>query len=141
MQGKVFIVLAVCSAFLAGLRVPVREQVANARAQTAAVSLTFGDLRRLLGYEVVLRGIQVPAGDFRRETVRCPRGKEILGGGAQVIREGSANFHTAIQESGPGTYEGRYLWSTAIRNDDTVDHKVGLFAICADMKKRLNPIG
>jgi hypothetical protein len=135
MKGKlIVIVLAVTSGLLAGLFMPMRAGGAQA-------PVTFNEVRRLMGYRVVLRGIDLPAGEFLRSTVLCPAGKEVLGGGASVIREGSADFHTVIQESGPGTIGARYLWGVAIRNDDTVTHRIGLFAICADVKRRFNDIG
>lgn len=42
-------------------------------------------------------------GGFVRGNGTCPTGKVVIGGGAQVIGEGSADFLTALQESAPGT--------------------------------------
>src|SRR6266566_2429096 len=43
----------------------------------------------LSGYEMVEATFVVPAGGFVRDTVSCPSGKKVLGGGAQVVGEGS----------------------------------------------------
>src|SRR5690349_9184939 len=43
------------------------------------------------------------ASTFARDTAICPTGKVALGGGEQVVGEGTADFHTALQESTPGT--------------------------------------
>ena len=58
------------------------------------------------------------ASPFLRDTAVCPTGKVALGGGSQVVGEGTADFHTALQESTPGTIGGgaQSLWLTAIRN-------------------------
>jgi hypothetical protein len=118
-KGKLAIVLALTAGLLAG-------SIMSGRAGGADAPLTFDHLRRLLGYQVVLRGIDLGAGESIGATVRCPRGKEVLGGGAQVIPEGSGDFHTVIQtviqESGPGTIGNKYLWAVEIRNDDTATH-------------------
>jgi len=86
----------------------------------------------LTGYEVVQADFVVPAGGFLRDTALCPVGKVVLGGGASVVGAGSANFHTVLQESGPGTIGGgaQSLWLVAIQNNDTVQHTIGIFAVC-----------
>ena len=63
----------------------------------------------------------------------CPTGKVVVGGGSQVVGEGTADFKTFLQETAPGTIGGgaQSLWLTALRNSDTKPHKVGLFAVCA----------
>jgi hypothetical protein len=75
----------------------------------------------------------VAAGGFLRDTALCPVGKVVLGGGAAVVGEGTSNFHTALQESSPGTINGgaQALWLVAIQNNDSVQHTIGIFAVCA----------
>jgi hypothetical protein len=72
------------------------------------------------------------ASKFLRDTSICPAGKVTVGGGAQVVGEGSADFKTALEEHAPGTIGGgaQSLWLTALRNNDTKAHKIGLFAAC-----------
>jgi hypothetical protein len=88
----------------------------------------------LTGYEVVRVDFLVPAGGFLRNTALCPVGKVVVGGGASVVGAGTANFHTVVQESGPGTIGGgaQSLWLVAIQNNDTVDHTIGIFAVCVN---------
>jgi hypothetical protein len=73
------------------------------------------------------------ASPFLRDTSICPAGKVVVGGGSQVVGEGTADFKTFLQESAPGTIGGgaQSLWLTALRNSDVKAHKVGLFAVCA----------
>ena len=75
----------------------------------------------------------MPAGGFLRNTVSCPAGKKVLGGGAAVVGEGTGNFHTVIQEATVGTTGGgvTFVFLAAVRNDDTVAHTIGIFATCA----------
>src|SRR5206468_996284 len=56
-----------------------------------------------------------------------------VGGGSQVVGEGSADFRTQLQETAPGTINGgaQSLWLTSLRNNDTRAHTIGLFAVCA----------
>jgi hypothetical protein len=88
------------------------------------------------GYERVREDYSVPAGGFIRETALCPEGKVVLGGGAQVVGDGTRDFKTVIRESVGGSVgagsEERDLWLVAIQNDDTVGHTIGIYAICAD---------
>jgi hypothetical protein len=74
------------------------------------------------------------ASPFVRDTSICPTGKVVVGGGSQVVGEGSANFSTFLQESGPGTIGGgaQSLWLTALRNSSGKQHKIGLYAVCAN---------
>ncbi|MDI1460629.1 hypothetical protein QEZ54_06610 [Catellatospora sp. KI3] len=85
------------------------------------------------GYEVVRRDAAIPAGGFARTYGLCPSGKVALGGGAQVVGEGSRDFRTVIRETGPDSVQGGSLklWRTAVGNNDTVPHTVGFFAVCA----------
>src|SRR5690242_2076303 len=73
-------------------------------------------------------------GGFVRDSAVCPSGKVVIGGGAQVIGEGSADFLTVIQESGPGTSGGApVVWGSAVKNNDLFNsHTLGFFAVCAD---------
>ena len=88
------------------------------------------------GYEVVKAEFTVPAGGFIRETADCPVGKVVLGGGAQVVGEGTQNFNTVIRESTGGTVgsEPQYVWLVALQNNDKVSHTIGIFAFCADVQ-------
>jgi hypothetical protein len=87
---------------------------------TAAVTLTAAPASAL-------------GGGFLRDSAACPTGKVVIGGGAQVIGEGSADFLTAIQETGPGTSGGTPIWMTAMKNNDFFNsHTLGLYAVCAD---------
>jgi hypothetical protein len=76
----------------------------------------------------------VGAGGFLRETTLCPVGKVVLGGGALVVGEGTADFDTTLQESGPGTIGGgaQSGWLVAIQNNSGVTHTIGIFAVCAN---------
>jgi hypothetical protein len=73
------------------------------------------------------------ASPFLRDTSICPTGKVVVGGGSQVVGEGTADFRTSLQETAPGTINGgaQSLWLTALRNNDIKPHKIGLFAVCA----------
>lgn len=67
-----------------------------------------------------------------RNTVSCPAGKKVLGGGAAVVGEGSADFHTVIQELTVGTLGGTtFVFLAAVQNNDTKAHTIGIFATCA----------
>jgi hypothetical protein len=86
------------------------------------------------GYQVVRKDVAVNAGGFLRDTANCPVGKVVLAGGSQVVGEGTADFHTRIQESAPGTIGGgaQSVWLTALRNADVKAHTIGMFhAVCA----------
>lgn len=69
----------------------------------------------------------------RATTVSCPAGKKVLGGGAQVVGEGTASFHTVIQELTVGTVNGgaTHVFLAAVPNNDTKAHKIGIFVACA----------
>ena len=86
------------------------------------------------GYEVVETDFLVAPGGFVRDDSLCPVGKVVWGGGAQVVREGSSNFHTVVQESAPGTIGGgtQSGWLAAVQNNDAVPHTIGIFAVCAN---------
>jgi hypothetical protein len=91
-------------------------------------------LPALTGYELVRRDVAVAAGDFLREAVACPAGTVALGGGAQVVGAGNAEFGVVIQESAPGSTGGgspTSLWLVSIRNTGGVTRTVGMFVACA----------
>jgi hypothetical protein len=87
------------------------------------------------GYEVVKEEFTVDAGGFIRETVECPEGKFVMGGGVQVVGEGTSNFGTIVRESAPGTVGGGQtsLWMVALQNTDKASHTVGIFAVCVNV--------
>lgn len=76
---------------------------------------------------------QALGGGFLRASAVCPAGKVVIGGGAQVVGEGSADFLTVMQETAPSTSGGTTnLWTTAMKNNDLfASHTIGLFAVCA----------
>jgi hypothetical protein len=89
------------------------------------------------GYEVVTGAITSLAagGGFNRDAVPCPAGKVILGGGAQVVGEGTADFNTRLQESTPGLTglnNATNVWLVSMKNLDGVAHNVRFFAVCAN---------
>jgi hypothetical protein len=64
--------------------------------------------------------------------VSCPAGKKVLGGGAKVVGEGTANFHTVIEEASVDTLGvATYVFLAAVQNNDTKAHTIGIFATCA----------
>jgi hypothetical protein len=75
----------------------------------------------------------VPAGGFVRDVASCPAGKKVLGGGMQVVGEGTANFHTVVQELTVGTTgsPSHDVFLAAVQNNDTKAHTIGIFATCA----------
>jgi hypothetical protein len=111
-------------------------------ADASYTGLTMTQIRHNLAYEVVTREVKLSAGETRAIVRGCPRHKEILGGGAAVVHEGSGDFHTVLQESSPGSVGtgNRHLWFVEIRNDDSVDHMIGVWAICADMRLKSHEI-
>jgi len=92
-------------------------------------------LAQLAGYQVVATDvIPLAAGTgFIRETADCPVGSVVLGGGAAVVGEGTADFHTKLQESAPGTVNGgaQDVWLVSIKNEDVGPHNIRIFAVCA----------
>ncbi len=90
-----------------------------------------------LGYEVVTGAVTPLAagGGFNRNAVDCPAGKVILGGGAQVVGQGTADFNTRLQESTPGLTglnNATNVWLVSMKNLDAVAHNVQFFAVCAN---------
>lgn len=100
------------------------------------VGHVFGHIKNKMGYEVVTADFTVSAGGFLRDTADCPEGKEVLGGGMQVVGEGSSDFDTLIQESAPGTVGGgqTHLWLVSMQNTDNEEHDVAIFAVCANVR-------
>lgn len=90
----------------------------------------------LSGYQVLSsQVVTLPPGDgFHREAVACPTGTKVFGGGAAVVGEGSSNFHTRLQESGPGTIGGgaQDAWLVSIKNFDVAFHDIQIYAICGN---------
>ncbi|MFN2571696.1 MAG: hypothetical protein ABR537_08815 [Gemmatimonadales bacterium] len=90
----------------------------------------------LTGYQIITSDALVQAGQFNRDAVQCPAGKVVVGGGAQVAGEGSADFNTRLRESGPSTVgagaSARDVWLVSIQNDDASDHTVRMFVACAN---------
>ncbi len=89
------------------------------------------------GYEVVTGAITslTAGGGFNRDVVPCPAGKVILGGGAQVVGEGTADFNTRLQESTPGLTglnNATNVWLVSMKNLDGAAHNVRFFAVCAN---------
>ena len=96
------------------------------------------DALALAGYEVMTSDVVTLAsgGGFHRQSVQCSAGKVILGGGAQVVAEGTADFSTRIQESAPGKVGSgeteRDVWLVSIKNQDESSHDIRIFATCAE---------
>jgi eukaryotic-like serine/threonine-protein kinase len=88
----------------------------------------------LASYQIVTTDVTLPAGGFQRDTARCPAGTKVLGGGAQVVGAGSADFETQIQESTPGTIGGgaQDLWLVAVNNLSNTQRTVRIYAVCAE---------
>jgi hypothetical protein len=100
------------------------------------VTFTATGTTGLTGYQVITSDALVAAGDFNRDAVQCPAGKVVVGGGAQVAGEGSADFNTKLRESAPGTVgsgaSARDVWLVSIRNEDASDHTIRKFVLCAN---------
>lgn len=82
------------------------------------------------GYQVVERTYSLPAGGYVRNVAQCPAGTVVLGGGADVVGSGSANFDTELQESAPGTNSNGYLWLATVSNNSAHNYTLGIWAIC-----------
>jgi len=89
----------------------------------------------LAGYQVVSSAVTTLAasGGFNRQSVACPAGTNVLGGGAAVVGSGSADFNTRLQESAPGTINGgaQDVWLVSMKNQDANPHDVQFYAVCA----------
>jgi hypothetical protein len=83
------------------------------------------------GYQIVEQTRSLPAGGFVSGVPGCPAGKVVIGGGASVVNEGSANFNTQIEETAPATTGGQPVWFASVRSYSTVNHTLGVWAVCA----------
>lgn len=94
------------------------------------------------GYEVVRVDAALPAGGFIRQSVVCPAGLVALGGGAQVVGAGSADFRTVVQESAPGAVNGTTdVWVVAMTNTGAQERTIGFKAVCAEPPSGLQVVG
>jgi hypothetical protein len=118
-RAAVVVAVASCAA-------PALVGLASAQALAATAAVKIG------GYKVVEKTFSLPAGGFVRNTAPCPAGKVVLGGGAQVVGAGSANFGTVVRESEPGTLGGGALWLAAVSNQSSTSRTLGIFAVCAN---------
>jgi len=106
------------------------DEVSNSPQEITAT----GTPSALGAYEVATsNAITLPAlTGFARDVATCPAGKVVLGGGTQVIGEGTADFNTRLQESAPGIVDAATnVWLVSIDNEATAAHDVQLFAACA----------
>ncbi|HWE55760.1 MAG TPA: PKD domain-containing protein [Acidimicrobiales bacterium] len=86
----------------------------------------------LVGYQVVEKDDSLAPGQYLDDAADCPAGDVVLGGGAAVVGNGTANFDTVIEESDPGTLGGStYLWDAGIKNNSSSTYTIGIFAACA----------
>jgi len=110
-------------------------QATTTRVTNSPPTLTATGTPSALGaYEVATsNAISLPAlTGFARDVATCPAGKVVLGGGTQVIGEGSADFDTRLQESAPGIVDvATNVWLVSIDNEDAAAHDVRLFTTCA----------
>jgi hypothetical protein len=72
------------------------------------------------------------ASPFLRDTSICPAGKVVVGGGSQVVGEGTADFKTFLQESAPGTIgsPSASVHLAALRNGGAA-RTIGVHAVCS----------
>lgn len=84
------------------------------------------------GYELVRTDAIVQSGEVMRQSVSCPAGTVVLGGGAQVVGAGSSDFRTDLLESAPEGLSGTATsWTVALLNDGGQQRTVGFRAVCA----------
>jgi len=110
--------------------------IKNAAASSHTVEVSAICVFPLSGYQVIVSS-NIPlagGGGFDTRSVLCPVGKSIVGGGAQVIGEGSADFNTRVQESTPGTIGGgaQDVWAASLKNEDGSAHTMAIRAVCAN---------
>lgn len=86
----------------------------------------------VVGYQVVEKTVNLPAGGFVRTDAVCPSGTVVLGGGAQVVGAGAADFGTVVRESAPGGNTLGSLWLVAVSNTSSTSRTLGVFAVCGD---------
>jgi hypothetical protein len=84
------------------------------------------------GYELVRTDATVQSGELVRQSVSCPAGTVVLGGGAQVIGAGSSDFRTDLLETAPDAVSGTATsWTVALLNDGGQQRTIGFRAVCA----------
>jgi hypothetical protein len=110
--------------------------IKNADATSHTVEISAICVFPLSGYQVIVSSniSLAGGGGFDTRSVLCPVGKSIVGGGAQVIGEGSADFNTRLQESTPGTIGGgaQDVWAASLKNEDGSAHTMAIRAVCAN---------
>lgn len=85
------------------------------------------------GYEVTGHNASMDPAEVVNEIAECPTGKAVLGGGAQVVGAGSANFGTLISSSSPASVSrGTFGWRTVIGNLTPTARNIGFRVVCAD---------
>lgn len=85
------------------------------------------------GYELVREDATVESGGLVQHTVSCPAGTVVLGGGAQVVGAGSADFRTRLLESTPDALAGTATsWRVALLNDGGEQRTIGFRVVCAE---------
>lgn len=86
-------------------------------------------------YEVLHEDFEVGPGGFLAESVSCPSGMNVVGGGVGVIREGSGDFGTVVRESTAGTIGGGAfdVWAVSVANLSGSSHTLRVEAICVDL--------
>ena len=117
-----------------GLGVNTLEVTTDEVSNSPQIITATGTPSALGAYEVATsNAITLPARTgFARDVATCPAGKVVLGGGTQVIGEGTDDFNTRLQESAPGIVNAATnVWLVSIDNEDAADHDVRFFAVCA----------
>jgi hypothetical protein len=85
------------------------------------------------GYEVIRHDADMDPSEVIDATPTCPAGKSVLGGGAQVVGAGSANFRTVISTSAPvATAPVTFGWKAVIGNGTPIARTIGFKAVCAN---------
>jgi hypothetical protein len=85
------------------------------------------------GYDLVRTDATVQSGELVRQSVSCPAGTVVLGGGAQVVGAGSSDFRTDLLESAPDALSGTATsWTVALLNDGGQQRTIGFRAVCAE---------
>lgn len=85
------------------------------------------------GYEVVGYDADLDPSAVIDGTPACPDGKSVLGGGAQVVGAGSANFGIVMSRSAPAaTAPGTFGWKTVLGNGTPVSRTIGFRVVCSN---------
>jgi hypothetical protein len=85
------------------------------------------------GYEVIREDASMGPSEVVEGAPVCPDGKVTLGGGAQVVGAGSADFRTTITLSAPLNHPiNTFSWRTAAGNGTPVGRTIGFKTVCAD---------